>query len=140
MKKKANELEFISIINRDGSGTEIIKEDHITKQDAEYDLHCLSVRHKTYIALNFNAFVVRIKEQKIHELKTLPQYFNEVFNGNKTFELRKDDRNYNVGDTLKLREFDGAYTGRQCSRIISYILKDAEQYGLKEGFVIIGMK
>ena len=77
----------------------------------------------------------------VHELKILPQYFEEVWNEKKTFELRKDDRNYKVGDTLRLLEFDyGTYTSRECSRTISYILRDAEKYGLKQGFVILAMK
>ena len=76
-----------------------------------------------------------------HELKILPQYFEEVWNENKTFELRKDDRYYKIGDTLRLLEFDyGTYTGRECNRTILYILRDADQYGLKEGFVILAMK
>ena len=76
-----------------------------------------------------------------HELKILPQYFEEVWNGNKTFELRKDDRDYKIGDTLRLLEFDyGTYTGRECNRTILYILRDADQYGLKEDFVILAIK
>ena len=35
---------------------------------------------------------------KVHELKILPEYFWQVWHGNKTFELRKNDRNYNAGD------------------------------------------
>lgn len=42
----------------------------------------------------------------IHDLKTDPVYFERVFNGEKTFEVRKDDRGYQSGDTLILREFD----------------------------------
>ena len=76
-----------------------------------------------------------------HELKILPQYFKEVWNENKTFELREDNRDYKVGDTLRLLEFDyGTYKGRECNRTILYILRDADQYGLKEGFVILAMK
>jgi len=76
-----------------------------------------------------------------HDLKILPQYFLEVKSENKTFELREDDRDYNVGDNLRLLEFDyGEYTGRECNREITYILRDVEQYGLKRGFVILGMK
>ncbi|HGS9342764.1 DUF3850 domain-containing protein [Clostridioides difficile] len=30
----------------------------------------------------------------IHELKILPQYFKEVVNGNKNFEVRKNDRSF----------------------------------------------
>lgn len=34
---------------------------------------------------------------KKHELKILPQYFQAVWSGIKTFELRKDDRDYQLG-------------------------------------------
>mgnify|MGYP003677871501 CR=1 FL=1 len=76
-----------------------------------------------------------------HELKILPPFFIELINGNKNFEIRKDDRDYKVGDTIILREFnDGTYTGRECSRKISFLLRGAEQYGLKNGFVILSIK
>ena len=41
-----------------------------------------------------------------HNLKTWSCYFIEVLAGNKTFELRKNDRDYKVGDTLNLIEVD----------------------------------
>lgn len=76
----------------------------------------------------------------VHELKILPCYFNEVKNGNKTFELRKLDRDFKVGDILHLREWvNDDYTLNEQIRTITYILKDCEEYGLKEGFVILGM-
>ena len=42
-----------------------------------------------------------------HELKILPEYFNLVASREKTFEIRKNDRNYHAGDTLILKEWDG---------------------------------
>ncbi len=75
-----------------------------------------------------------------HELKILPKYFQEVIDGNKPFELRKDDRDYKKGDTLKLNEWkDGEYTGSYATRLITYVLRDCEEYGLKKGFCIIGL-
>ena len=38
------------------------------------------------------------RKPMIHELKILPEYFNEVQSHNKQFELCKDDRDYRVGD------------------------------------------
>ena len=68
MKKKAYELEFISQIKRDGSGTTKVKKSYLKAmlenplmQDEEFELHCLSLTEKTFIALNFNAFVVKVK-------------------------------------------------------------------------------
>ncbi|MBO4889871.1 MAG: DUF3850 domain-containing protein [Lachnospiraceae bacterium] len=78
--------------------------------------------------------------QKIHELKILPEYFRAVTNREKQFELRKDDRNFKVGDLIVLKEWDGnEYTGRQAGLyIITYILRDCEEYGLKDGYCILG--
>lgn len=63
----------------------------------------------------------------IHELKTLPEYFQAVWLGDKRAELRKDDRGFNVGDGLLLREWDGAaYTGRSLRAQITHIVRDGE--------------
>lgn len=58
----------------------------------------------------------------VHELKTLPEYFEAVKNGTKTFEVRYNDRDYKVGDTLILKEWDEEYTGRKITCEVSYIL------------------
>lgn len=78
-------------------------------------------------------------EMDIHYLKILPCYFEDVENGNKKFELRKDDRNYKIGDFIVLREFEnGKYTGRRKCKQITYILRNCPEYGLKDGYCIIG--
>lgn len=41
---------------------------------------------------------------KTHELKTVQPYFDQVWSGVKTAELRKNDRGFAVGDYLVLRE------------------------------------
>lgn len=41
----------------------------------------------------------------IHELKTWPRFFEAIKTGRKTFEVRKDDRGFMPGHTLKLREW-----------------------------------
>lgn len=86
-----------------------------------------------------------------HELKILPQYFKEVVNGNKTFEIRKNDRGFKVGDTLLLKEYysecrefkhlepSKGYTGDEITKEVSYILEGG-QYGLEEGYCILGLK
>ena len=75
-----------------------------------------------------------------HSLKVLPEYYEPIFNQNKTFEIRKNDRNYHVGDKLILKEWDGnKYTGRRVIRFVSYILYDW-QVGLKDGYCIMSIK
>lgn len=71
-----------------------------------------------------------------HDLKTLPQYFIDVVSGKKCFELRIDDRDYQVGDIFCLREWDGEYTGKYYINSIDYVLRDCPQFRLKEGYCI----
>ncbi len=75
-----------------------------------------------------------------HELKILPEYYEEVECGNKNFELRKNDRGYMVHDTLRLRAWkNGRYLDKPpLERVISYILMDCKEYGLMDGYVILG--
>jgi len=75
-----------------------------------------------------------------HELKTWPQYFAAVRSGKKRFEIRRNDRDFSVGDILVLREFDpdsDAYTGQIEERQITFLLSE-EDYGVIHGFVAIG--
>lgn len=75
-----------------------------------------------------------------HDLKVLREFYPEILRKAKTFEIRKDDRDFMVGDTLLLREIDSVgYTGRACRRKINFILADAGKYGLKKGYVILAI-
>lgn len=74
-----------------------------------------------------------------HYLKELPEYYKAVVSGDKTFEVRKNDRYYKVGDFLILQEFaDEKYTGYSCRCSVTYILNNAEY--CKDGYVILGIK
>ena len=78
---------------------------------------------------------------KVHELKTLKTYFTPVYTGVKKFEVRFNDRNFQINDSLNLREFDGitqTYTGKNIIKRITYILDDPRF--VKEGFVILQIK
>ena len=71
--------------------------------------------------------------------KILPEYFEKVKSGEKNFELRKDEDRIEPGNVILLEEWDGQrYTGRIEKRIVTYVLRDMPEYGLKEGYVIIG--
>lgn len=43
---------------------------------------------------------------RIHRLKTLAPYWERVQSGEKTFEIRKNDRDFQVGDTLELEYYN----------------------------------
>ena len=61
-----------------------------------------------------------------------------VYKGRKRFELRKDDDDIQIGDILILREWNGDYTGRSVTVVVSYVLRDAPNLGLEQGYCIIG--
>ena len=76
---------------------------------------------------------------KVIEKKILPQYFEAVAAGKKNFELRKDEDDIEVNDLLMLREWNGMYyTGRSTARKVTYVLRSVPEYGLQEGYCIIG--
>jgi len=81
-------------------------------------------------------------DARIHELKTWKQYYRDVFRGVKNFEVRKDDRDYKVGDTLLLREYDQVreeLTGNKLTRKITYKLVGG-QWGIEKGFCVLGIE
>jgi hypothetical protein len=73
-----------------------------------------------------------------HYLKTETEYYQAVDQGIKKFELRKNDRNFIVGDILYLEEtVYGIKTGRSLPPLrIQYILYGGK-YGLDENYCII---
>ncbi len=79
------------------------------------------------------------KEKKVHSVKIGKEFFEDVKNNIKTFELRKNDRNYKAGEILELHEYEaGEETGRTCRKLITYMLK--EFTGLQDGYCILGLK
>ncbi|MEK5056036.1 ASCH/PUA domain-containing protein [Niallia sp. FSL K6-0212] len=75
----------------------------------------------------------------MHHLKIQPEYFDSVSKETKSFEIRKNDRNYKVGDVLLLQEYlpsEAKFTGRVLDRKITYITDYVQQ----EGYVVMGIK
>lgn len=79
------------------------------------------------------------RKARNHIIKELPEYFRAAKEGRKRFEIRRDDRDYQIGDTLQLAEFDGTgFTGNFMEVKLEYVLRDCPQYGLMPGYCIFG--
>ena len=101
--------------------------------------------------------------RKEHELKSWEEFFQDVVDDIKTFEIRKNDRKFKVGDLLVLREFVpcaqcgatgrmwdngdrcecnkcnndyGVYTGRTWEGHITYITSFAQ----RDDYVVMAIK
>lgn len=81
----------------------------------------------------------------IHELKTIPCFFNQTWDKQKAFEIRKcEDRTFQKGDIVILKEYsrDSAvlerwcYSGREIKAVISFVTG----YEQKENVVVFGLK
>lgn len=78
---------------------------------------------------------------KIHNLKCWPEYFEAVWFERKTFEIRINDRDFKVGDMLKLEEYNregGFCTGNCVYAEVVYLLESAP--GLQSEYVLIGIR
>lgn len=79
---------------------------------------------------------------KTHKLKLNIKFCDEVLSGAKTFEIRKDDREFQTGDLINFTPVDN--NGEACHHEIenhiyriTYIL---DNWGLKEGYVALAIK
>jgi hypothetical protein len=76
---------------------------------------------------------------QLHTLKTWPDQFTAVADGSKTFEIRRDDRGFAVGDLLRLAEWDpdtSRVTDRMVLRRVTHLLRG---FGLEDGYVALGL-
>ena len=75
-----------------------------------------------------------------HKLKTIKPYFDDVYSGRKTFEVRIDDRKYKEGDKLILQEYNNGHpTGAEITVLVNYILEGG-QFGIEKGYVVMSIE
>lgn len=77
----------------------------------------------------------------IHELKTWPDYFQAVWDGTKTFEVRKNDRGFQPNDRLLLKEWDpdsASFTDRSIMVLVPYVLQGG-QFGVEPGWCVLSI-
>ena len=79
---------------------------------------------------------------RVHKLKTWPTYWQAVAAGEKTFEARKNDRDYQVEDRLLLLPFDpeaGCYLAGSIEAEITYVLR-GPSFGVEAGWVVMALR
>jgi hypothetical protein len=90
---------------------------------------------------------------KTHVLKCRQPFYDAIVDGRKTFEVRKNDRGFAVGDVLQLHEIathppspyhvgewgeTSHYTGRHVDVTVTYLTSDPEF--VLPGFVVMGIR
>lgn len=78
----------------------------------------------------------KVRDKKIHEIEVTVVPFYEIKNKVRTFEVRKNDRDYQVDDILHLYEYaNGSRTGRMIKAKVKYIMN--HNAGLQKGYCIL---
>ena len=82
--------------------------------------------------------------RRVLTLKVWSRFFDALCDKDKTFEVRRDDRGYKIGDVLHLCEYDPqteSYSGYACYRVVTYVLRAEECPGspIAPGFVVLGL-
>ena len=80
--------------------------------------------------------------RRSHILKTWPVYFDALWDGQKTFEIRKNDRGYQAGDRLVLQEYDperGAYLDREIHADVTYRMPGG-RWGVAEDYCVMALR
>lgn len=80
-----------------------------------------------------------------HTLKTIDRYFDAVERGEKTFEVRVNDRAFQKGDIVLLERWDATrlgpqmtYPKRTLTKRITYLLQGG-QFGIEPGYCVLGL-
>ncbi|MHB1086123.1 MAG: DUF3850 domain-containing protein [Minisyncoccota bacterium] len=84
-----------------------------------------------------------------HKLKTLARYYEAVERGEKTFEVRRNDRAFQTGDILILEKMDNEgryyetipghnFNAKSLRKRITYLLQGG-QFGIEPGFCVLGL-
>ena len=85
-------------------------------------------------------FVRKDNEDECNQKKDTSRVFQSGKGRKKNFELREAEDDIQAGDLLVLEEFIPyrGYTGNGVRRSVKYVLRNCPEYGLKQGYCIIG--
>jgi predicted RNA-binding protein with PUA-like domain len=81
-----------------------------------------------------------MKQHLRHQLKTWTEPFQAVWAGLKRYEVRVNDRDYQVGDKLLLLEYfpeQDAYSGREIECLVTYITE--KSWGLPDDICVMSI-
>ncbi|GAS96637.1 ASC-1 homology domain protein [Mycolicibacterium canariasense] len=85
---------------------------------------------------------------RTHDLKSWSRFFRPIIAGERAHELRRNDRDYRVGDRVLLREYDPSsqtYTGSFCEAVVTSITSRdvpcaVSDQGLNPDFCILSVR
>jgi len=120
----------------------VMEKTGITREEARGMLHTIRAEFPR-LSETLDRLNAELSDTGLHALKTWTEFFDAVADGSKTFEIRKNDRGFQVGDTLILRDWDrnkGQYTGRKLKVEVTYITDGGTLGCLAPGHVCMSIR
>ena len=88
---------------------------------------------------------------KLHNLKIEKKHFQAILDGKKNFEVRNNDRDFQVDDLITFDVYEDTNlfgkqkviacdSGKGLVFKVTYVLKDIPEYGLDEKYCVFGIK
>lgn len=77
---------------------------------------------------------------KVHELKCVPEFYEGLEDGTKTFEIRRNDRDFHTGDVLIIRKFNKLLESTEFGSELIFKVTYVTTFMQTEGFVVMGIK
>lgn len=77
---------------------------------------------------------------QIHTVKLDSIYFGRVANGTKTFEIRRNDRDYQTGDIMHMHEYDSERKVLTDMPIIKAEIVYTSTFNQEDGWIVLGIK
>jgi hypothetical protein len=81
------------------------------------------------------------RTKKTHVVKCHPEPFEALWRGRKVHEIRKNDRDYRVGDELRQREWlpeEGVFTNREVRALVTYVTY-GPSWAIPEGYCVMSL-
>lgn len=98
--------------------------------------------HNAFVAASTGAetLAMRRPREMVHDLKIEKKYYDRILSGEKTFEIRYNDRDYQTGDQLKLNMIPK--NGERCDNkpILKEIAYIHSGLGMQDNYIVIGLK
>ena len=82
------------------------------------------------------------KASNIHVLKCWPEAYRDIVSGIKAYEYRRNDRGFEIGDYLVLKEWNPKtkeYTGEVFTVIVTHITK-GPLYRVRRGYCVMAIR
>lgn len=75
-----------------------------------------------------------------HELKLQPRFAEDIREGRKTFEIRRDDRGYKLGDVLTFTDLGKEPYGMPSYEVVYKLTHEDFPDGIPAGYCVLGIR